>query len=131
MIAFLRKADRSGVVRHVHAGWVAALAAGVATWAAATYLIGIRGASRELTVGFGSIFASAVLLSVGIWMHATTRAAQWQRYLRDKLDTAVSALPACILFLQIGRASCRARRTQYVLISLFAGSLKKKKQENY
>src|SRR3546814_15187731 len=36
MIAFLRKADRSEVVRHVHAGWVAALAAGVATWAEAT-----------------------------------------------------------------------------------------------
>jgi high-affinity iron transporter len=99
MIAFLRKADRGKVVRHVHAGWVAALAAGVATWAAATYLIGISGASRELTEGFGSIFAAIVLLSVGIWMHGKSRADQWQRYIRDKLDKALSARSAWFLFL--------------------------------
>ena len=99
MIAFLRKADRSEVVRHVHAGWVAALAAGVATWAAATYLIGISGASRELTEGFGSIFAAVVLLSVGIWMHGKSSADQWQRYIREKLDKALSARSAWFLFL--------------------------------
>src|SRR3546814_19056483 len=99
MIAFRRKADRSEVVRHVHAGWVAALAAGVATWAAATYLIGISGASRALTEGFGSIFAAAVLLSVGIWMPAKSRADHWQRYIRDKLDKALSARSAWFLFL--------------------------------
>lgn len=99
MIAFLRKADRSEVVRHVHAGWVAALAAGIATWAAATYLIGISGASRELTEGFGSIFAAVVLLSVGIWMHGKSRADQWQRYIREKLDKALSARSAWFLFL--------------------------------
>src|SRR3546814_13394815 len=99
MIAFLRKADRSEVVRHVHAGWVAALAAGVATWAAATYLIGISGASRELTEGFGSIFAAAVLLSVGIWMHGKSRAEQWQRYILDKLDKALLVTMAWFIFL--------------------------------
>src|SRR3546814_2215283 len=72
---------------------------GVATWAAATYLIGISGASRELTEGFGSIFAAAVLLPVGIWMHGKSRADQWQRYIRDKLDKALSARSAWFLFL--------------------------------
>ena len=50
MIAFLRKAERPEVLRYVHGGWVAALVAGGATWAAATFFISISGASRELTV---------------------------------------------------------------------------------
>src|SRR3546814_4883479 len=69
MIAFLRKAERQDVMGYVHGGWVAALLAGIATWAAATYVINVSGASRELTEGFGALFAAAVLLSVGIWMH--------------------------------------------------------------
>src|SRR3546814_4230994 len=58
MIAFLRKAERQDVLAYVHGGWASALAAGVATWVAATYLITISGASRELTEGFGALFAA-------------------------------------------------------------------------
>lgn len=64
MLAFLRKADRSDVMPYVHGGWVAALVAGAATWAVATYAVEISGASRELTEGFGSVFAALVLLWV-------------------------------------------------------------------
>ena len=46
--------------------------------------IGISGASRELTEGFGSLFAAIVLLSVGIWMHGKAQADQWQRYIRKR-----------------------------------------------
>src|SRR3546814_4940286 len=42
MIAFLRKADRPEVLSYVHGGWIAALIAGGATWAVATYAISIR-----------------------------------------------------------------------------------------
>src|SRR3546814_3695407 len=58
MIAFLRKAERPEVLRYVHGGWIGALAAGALTWGIATYAIGISGASRELTEGFGSLFRS-------------------------------------------------------------------------
>jgi high-affinity iron transporter len=51
MIAFLRKAERTDVLPYVHGGWIAALAAGGLTWAAATFVISISGASRELTEG--------------------------------------------------------------------------------
>src|SRR3546814_11197385 len=83
MIAFLRKAERSDVLPYVHAGWIGALAAGGVTWAVATYAIGVSGASRELTEGFGSIFAAVVLLSVGIWMHGKAQADQRQRIGRE------------------------------------------------
>jgi high-affinity iron transporter len=98
MIAFLRKADRSEVLPYVHGGWAGALAAGLLTWVIATYAIGISGASRELTEGFGSLFAAVVLLSVGIWMHGKAQADQWQRYIREKMSHALSGRSAWFLF---------------------------------
>ncbi|MBX9706829.1 MAG: FTR1 family iron permease, partial [Caulobacteraceae bacterium] len=99
MIAFLRKAERPEALRYLHGGWIAALLAGGATWAAATFLISISGASRELTEGFGSLLAGAVLVSVGIWMHGKSHADAWQIYIRDKLSRALSGRSAWLLFL--------------------------------
>lgn len=99
MIAFLKKADREDVLPYVHGGWVAALGAGVLTWAAATFFISISGAQRELTEGFGGLFAAAVLLSVGIWMHGKSQADAWQRYIRERLSRALSRGSAWFLFL--------------------------------
>lgn len=98
MIAFLRKAERPEVLPYVHGGWICALAAGGVTWAIATYAIGISGASRELTEGFGSLFAAIVLLSVGIWMHGKAQADQWQRYIHEKISRALSRQSAWFLF---------------------------------
>lgn len=99
MIAFLKKAEREDVLPYVHGGWVAALGAGVLTWAAATFFITISGAQRELTEGFGGLFAAAVLLSVGIWMHGKSQADAWQRYIKERLSKALSKGSAWFLFL--------------------------------
>lgn len=98
MVAFLRKAERPEVLPYVHGGWIAALAAGGLTWAAATKLIAVSGASRELTEGVGGLFAAVVLLSVGIWMHGKAQADAWQRYIRAKLTHALSRRSAWFLF---------------------------------
>lgn len=99
MLAFLRKANRAEMVRPVHWGWIAALAAGLATWWAATRLISIGGADRELTEGFGSLLAAVILLFVGIWMHGKAQADEWQRYIREKVGQALSRRSAWFLFL--------------------------------
>ena len=98
MLAFLRKADRPAMVRSVHYGWITALVAGVATWWAATNLIEVSGASREMTEGFGSLLAAIVLLFVGIWMHGKSQADEWQRYIREKVGHALSRRSAWFLF---------------------------------
>jgi high-affinity iron transporter len=98
MIGFLRRADRRDQLRWVHAGWLGALVAGFATWWAATSFITISGASRELTEGFGSVLAAAILLFVGVWMHGKAQAGAWQAYVRDKLDAALSRGSALFLF---------------------------------
>jgi high-affinity iron transporter len=99
MIAFLRKANQGQALRYVHGGWVTALAAGGVTWWIATYVVGVSGASREVTEGLSSLFAAAVLLSVGLWMHQKSSAGRWQAYLRDKLSAAMTRRSAWALFL--------------------------------
>jgi high-affinity iron transporter len=98
MIAALKKAGRPDVLRHVHAGWISALGAGVLTWAIATYLVTISGASREVTEGVGAVFASVVLLTVGMWMHQKSSAGRWQSYLEEKLSAAMTRRSMWALF---------------------------------
>ena len=98
MITFLIRAERRELLRYVHGGWIAALLGGVATWWAATHFISISGAGRELTEGFGSLLAAMILLFVGVWMHSKAQAGAWQRYVKEKLDRALSRGSAWLLF---------------------------------
>lgn len=98
IFTFLRKSDRRELLPFVHAGWISALAGGGLTWAAATYLVEISGASRELTEGFSSLFAAIVLLGVGIWMHQKSVADRWQIYLKEKISAALNKRTAVFLF---------------------------------
>lgn len=97
MVTFLRRAERRDLLTFVHAGWIGALVAGVATWAAATYVFKISGASRELLEGFAALLAAVVLLFVGIWMHGKAQAGAWQAYMRDRLGKALTARSAWLL----------------------------------
>jgi high-affinity iron transporter len=98
MIGFLIKADRRPLLRWVNAGWAIALAAGAATWWVAQRFITISGASREMTEGFGSILAALILLFVGVWMHGKAQAGAWQRYMKERLDHALSKGSGWFLF---------------------------------
>ena len=98
LLAFLRKAERPEVTRYVHAGWILALVVGGMTWVIASYAIAISGASRELTEGLSSLFAAAVLLSVGLWMHQKSIGGRWQAYLKEKMTAALNRRSAWFLF---------------------------------
>lgn len=98
MLAFLKKGGRADMVRPVHYGWATALVAGAATWLAATTLISISGATRELTEGLGSVLAALVLLFVGIWMHGKGQADEWQRYIKERMNRALSKGSGWFLF---------------------------------
>lgn len=98
IIAFLRKADRLQQTRYVHAGTVAALLAGVLTWWVAANVIEISGAGRELTEGIAALFAAAVLVFVGIWMHNKSQAGAWQRYIQEKVGDALARRSGWFLF---------------------------------
>lgn len=99
IFAFLNKSGQRQAKVYVHAGWVSALLAGVATWAVARYLTEISGASRELTEGISALFAAAMLLSVGLWMHNKSVGDRWQAYITDKVSQALNKKSAGLLFL--------------------------------
>lgn len=90
MIAFLVKTGRRDALVYVHAGWVGALAAGLATWGVSSYVITISGAAREVTEGFTALFAAAMLFYVGFWMHRNANAERWNQYLQGKVQSALS-----------------------------------------
>ena len=90
MIAFLLKTDRRDALKYVHAGWGIALFAGLITWVFSSYLITISGATREMTEGATALFAAGVLLYVGLWMHRNANAKRWNRYLQDKVQSALN-----------------------------------------
>ena len=90
MLAFLRKAGRVEAIPYVYGGTAVALLSGFATWGAATYLVTISGASREVIEGTSALFAAAVLVFIGIWMHGKSQAGAWQRYIREKIGAVLS-----------------------------------------
>jgi high-affinity iron transporter len=90
IIAFVVKSGRRDALVWVHAGWIAALVLGAITWFAATFLIEISGAKRELTEGFTALFAAAMLLYVGYWLHGKSYAKAWARFIREQVGQALA-----------------------------------------
>lgn len=85
VIAFLRNTGQAAAVRGVNIGWGLALLAGLATWALAAYVIDVSGAQRELLEGCTALFASVMVLWLGVWMHDRRHAAAWQDYIKSSL----------------------------------------------
>tara|TARA_R110001599_G_scaffold289553_1_gene492496 strand:- start:2236 stop:4197 length:1962 start_codon:yes stop_codon:yes gene_type:complete len=86
LVTVLLRTQRQDALKYVHLGWIAALVAGAATWAAAQSLINISGASREMMEGVAALLAALVLFYVGIWMHSKTHATQWQTYIKIHIE---------------------------------------------
>lgn len=89
ILAFVRRTGRRDALAYVHVGWAAALALGLVTWWVAHSLIGISGASRELTEGVTALMAAGILLYVGYWLHSKSYAQAWQRFIREQVGTAL------------------------------------------
>jgi high-affinity iron transporter len=90
LMAMLIKSGRREALRHVHAGWIVALGLGVLTWLAASYVVTVSGASREVTEGATALVAAAMLLYVGFWMHRHAHAERWKAFLETRVQSALS-----------------------------------------
>lgn len=74
ILAFLRNTGQQSAVRSVNVGW-----------ALAAYVIDVSGAQRELLEGCTALFASVMVLWLGVWMHDRRHAAAWQDYIKSSL----------------------------------------------
>lgn len=84
LLAVVAKSERPERKRVVHLGWMVALAAGLLTWFASSYLTRISGARRELMEGVTALLAAAVLFYVSYWLLAQREVARWMSFLREK-----------------------------------------------
>ncbi|MBX3174537.1 MAG: FTR1 family protein [Gemmatimonadaceae bacterium] len=91
IIAFLVRTDNRSRVREVWAG------VGVGVLASAVLAVVLRTAlanapaSREVIEGATMLVAVAVLFSVSYWLLTKVEVAAWQRFIREKVGTALSA----------------------------------------
>ena len=90
MVALLIRANRRDALPYVHGGWISAIVLGLGTWFAATYVIDISGASRELTEGISALVAAVMLVYVGYWLHTRSAAGAWQRFIEQHVDSALA-----------------------------------------
>jgi high-affinity iron transporter len=107
LLAGLRRLGRSDARRYVHAGWLAALPAGLATWWLFERVVTMGAEERELVEASVSLLAAAVLFSVSFWMISKIEARRWTGYLRRRLEESLSgrrlALLAGLSFLAVYR----------------------------
>lgn len=89
IIAFVVKTGRRDALHYIYVGWVTAVALGAATWVAATYLLEVTGANREMTEGVSALLTAAMLLYVGYWLHGKSYAQAWQAFIRDQVTAAL------------------------------------------
>ncbi|HYS11411.1 MAG TPA: FTR1 family protein [Myxococcales bacterium] len=92
MLALLRKAGRERDAHAVHAGWITAIVAGMATWwGSGMLLVRLSGADRELTEGVLQLVTAALLLYASHWLLASLSAKRLVSFLSAKTMAAGSA----------------------------------------
>lgn len=89
LLGVIRAAGSKKAAHYVHGGWVAALGLGVVAWFLSGWLMGMSGAQRETLEGATSLFAVAVLLIVGFWLHSQTEIGRWKAFIHGKVQRAL------------------------------------------
>ncbi len=90
IIAALVHSGNRSMIKYVHYGWIAAILAGFATWAAARTMIDISGARREIIEGVTSLLAAVVLFYVSYWLVSKADVKKWKEYVRSKTEGALT-----------------------------------------
>jgi high-affinity iron transporter len=86
LLAGARRLGRADAARFIHAGWMAAIPAGVLTWWVTSRVIAIRSDQRELVEAVVALLAAAVLFSVSFWMISQAESRHWMAYLKRRLE---------------------------------------------
>ncbi len=96
LLALVRKRGQAKHARYVHAGWLAAIPAGLVTWLAAGGILG--GMERELAEGIVALLAAAVLLGVTHWILGQASAKSWVGFIAKKTSSAAGQGAAAGVF---------------------------------
>lgn len=110
LIAFLIKTGAKERTRDVHIGVVAAIVASLLTAVALESIFEVSSAKREALEGGTMVVATGVLFYVSYWLLSKMEVAKWNRFVKAKVQDAVtggSALAlASVAFLAVYREGC-------------------------
>lgn len=98
MLGLLRKMGRADAARSLHFGWVAAIAAGLATWLLARAVISISAAERELVEGITGLLAAAMLAYTSYWILSRADSRHWMDFLKSQMNAALGSRGRTALF---------------------------------
>jgi high-affinity iron transporter len=90
LLAGVRRLGRPEAAKYIHAGWIAAIPAGVVTWWVLERIVTLGADQRELVEGVVALAAAAVLFSVSFWLISKAESRHWMGYLRDRLESALT-----------------------------------------
>ncbi len=85
VLALIRSTGAKKALPYLHGGWITALLCGVAGWFLSDYIIQFGGKNREVMEGVISLFAVAVLMFMGFWLHNKSEAQQWTKFIKEKI----------------------------------------------
>jgi high-affinity iron transporter len=113
LLGLVRKRGQPELVKFVHAGWLLAVPAGLATfWAAESVLSGMQ---RELAEGIASLLAALVLLGVTHWLLGQLGAKRWAGFLAKRVGAAVSSRRAALGVLSLSFVAAYREAFEVVL----------------
>lgn len=86
ILSILRPLKIKKAIQFLHAGWIAALVVGIASWLFVNQLVNISGSSREMMEGVGSLIAVVVLIYMGTWLHSKSEIKKWKEFIEVKIN---------------------------------------------
>ena len=89
VVAFLIKTGHRERLRSIWVGVLLALGASAATAVVLATVLRALPATREVIEGATMLIAVAVLFSVSYWLISKVEAAKWQKFIREKVDSAL------------------------------------------
>ena len=89
VVAFLLKTGHRERLRSIWLGIVLGLVASLATAVILKTLLGAMPASREIVEATTMLVAVVVLFSVSYWLISKVEAAKWQKFIREKVSSAL------------------------------------------
>ena len=90
ILMYLESSRNTRFSKHVYYGVAAAIGATALTWVAASYLIEISGAQRELIEAVAALSATAVLFYVSFWVLGKLEHRKWMEFVKAKVWQATA-----------------------------------------
>jgi high-affinity iron transporter len=91
LLAGVARVGRPAAARYIHAGWLLAIPAGLATFWVLVLLLDLGAARRELMEAGVALLAAAVLFCVSFWMISKAESQRWTAYLKERVDAGLNS----------------------------------------